>query len=69
MKFNDAIWGAVLMLFAVVLYMHVRVFPSIPGQQVGPNVMPGAVAVGLGVCGVLLFVGGFLGWVLGVASA
>jgi len=55
MKFNDAVWGAVLVVFAGLLHLHVRGFPAIPGQQVGPNALPEALALGLGVCGVLLF--------------
>ena len=58
MKFNDAIWGAVLLVFAGLLFVHVQGFPAIPGQKIGPSAMPGALAVGLGICGALLFVGG-----------
>ena len=58
MKFNDAIWGAALLVFAGLLFVHVQGFPSIPGQKVGPSAMPGALAVGLGICGALLFLGG-----------
>ncbi len=54
MKFNDALWGATLLLFAAALGWHVRSFPNIPGQSVGPYALPGALAVGLGVCGALL---------------
>jgi putative tricarboxylic transport membrane protein len=57
-KFNDAVWGAVLVVFAAALFMHTRTFPSIPGQSVGPSALPQALAVGLAVCGVLLFVRG-----------
>ena len=58
MKFNDAIWGAVLLVFAGLLFVHVQGFPAIPGQKIGPSAMPGALAVGLGICGALLFLGG-----------
>ena len=58
MKFNDAIWGAALLVFAGLLFVHVQGFPSIPGQKVGPSAMPGALAVGLGICGALLFLRG-----------
>jgi putative tricarboxylic transport membrane protein len=57
-KLNDAVWGVLLLVFAGGLFMHVRGFPSIPGQQVGPNALPGALAVGLGVCGLVLLVRG-----------
>ena len=58
MKFNDAVWGAVLLVFAGLLFVHVQGFPAIPGQKIGPSAMPGALAVGLGICGALLFLGG-----------
>jgi len=58
MKFNDAIWGAVLLVFAGLLFVHVQGFPAIPGQKIGPSAMPGAIAAGLGICGALLFLGG-----------
>ena len=58
MKFNDAVWGALLLLFAAVLAVHVRGFPAMPGQHVGPSVLPGALAAGLGICGAILFIGG-----------
>jgi putative tricarboxylic transport membrane protein len=61
MKFNDAIWGAVLLVFAGLLFVHVQGFPAIPGQKIGPSAMPGALAVGLGICGALLFLGGLRG--------
>ena len=58
MKFNDAVWGAALLVFAGALLWHVQGFPHIPGQSVGPSAMPGALAVGLGVCGAILLVRG-----------
>ena len=54
MKINDAIWGAVLLLLAAVILVHVQSFPKIPGQQVGPALFPGLIAAGLGVCALLL---------------
>ncbi|MEO5734922.1 MAG: tripartite tricarboxylate transporter TctB family protein [Rubrivivax sp.] len=58
LKFNDAVWGAALLMFAAALGWHVRSFPNIPGQSVGPYALPGALAVGLGVCGAILLVRG-----------
>ncbi len=58
MKFNDIIWGALLVVFAGVLFMHAQGFPTIPSQKVGPSALPLALAVGLGVCGALLFLRG-----------
>jgi putative tricarboxylic transport membrane protein len=58
-KISDAIFGAVLLLFGVAVLVHVQAFPKIPGQQVGPALFPGLVALGLAVCGVLLIVSGY----------
>jgi putative tricarboxylic transport membrane protein len=58
-KFNDALWGAVLLVLAGALLLHVQGFPKIPGQQVGPSALPGALAVGLAVCGAILVVRGW----------
>jgi putative tricarboxylic transport membrane protein len=58
MKINDAIFGAVLLLLGVVILVHVQSFPKIPGQQVGPALFPGLIALGLAACGALLIVSG-----------
>jgi putative tricarboxylic transport membrane protein len=58
MRLNDAVWGAVLLLFSAVLLIHVQGFPRIPGQQVGPALFPGVLAVALAVCGALLVIKG-----------
>lgn len=58
MKLNDAVWGALLLLFAAAILVHVQAFGKIPGQQYGPAIFPGLVAVGLAVCAVLLIVKG-----------
>ncbi|MEP7056872.1 MAG: tripartite tricarboxylate transporter TctB family protein [Caldimonas sp.] len=58
MKFNDAVWGALLVLLGGTLLVHVRSFPSIPGQNVGPGMFPGLLGIGFAVCGVILFVRG-----------
>ena len=58
MKLNDAVWGALLMLFGAAILLHVRSFPAIPGQNVGPALFPGLIAAGLAVCGALLIAAG-----------
>ncbi len=58
MKINDAIFGAVFLLFGVVVLVHVQGFSKIPGQQVGPALFPGLIAAALAVCGVLLIING-----------
>ena len=56
MKLRDAVWGALLLAFAGALLLHIRSFPPMPGQRIGPAVLPGMLAVGLGVCGACLLV-------------
>jgi putative tricarboxylic transport membrane protein len=58
-KFNDAVWGAAMLVFAGALLWYVQGFPNIPGQKVGPAVLPGVLAVGIGVCGAILLVRGW----------
>jgi putative tricarboxylic transport membrane protein len=58
MKFNDAVFGAVLLLLGLAVLVHVPSFPTIPGQKVGPALFPGLIAVGLVVCALMLIVNG-----------
>ncbi len=58
MKFNDIVWGALLVVFAGALFVHAQGFPTIPSQKVGPSALPMALAVGLAVCGALLVLRG-----------
>ncbi|MEO8303945.1 MAG: tripartite tricarboxylate transporter TctB family protein [Betaproteobacteria bacterium] len=58
MKVNDAVWGALLLLLATAILVHIQSFGTIPGQQYGPAIFPGLVAVGLAVCGLLLILSG-----------
>jgi putative tricarboxylic transport membrane protein len=57
-KLSDAIWGALLLALAGALLWHVQGFPAMPGQHVGPAALPSVLAVGFGVCGLLLLVRG-----------
>ncbi len=59
MKLNDAVWGALLILFSAAVLIHVQGFPTIPGQKVGPALFPGVLAVAMAVCAVVLIVKGF----------
>ncbi len=59
MKFNDIIWGALLVAFGGVLFVHAQGFPTIPSQKVGPSALPMVLALGLGLCGVLLCLRGW----------
>ena len=58
MKFNDAVFGAVLLLLGLAVLVHVPSFPTIPGQNVGPALFPGLIAGGLVVCALMLIVNG-----------
>ena len=61
MKINDAIIGALLAVLGAVVLFHVQSFPKIPGQQYGPGLFPGTIALGFLVCGLLLVVSGVRG--------
>ena len=58
MKIHDALWGALFALLGAALLWHVQGFPRIPGQNVGPALFPGALAVAMLVCGAILIVSG-----------
>jgi putative tricarboxylic transport membrane protein len=57
-KFNDAVIGAALAALGIAILVHIQAYPLIPGQQYGPALFPGVVAVGLAATGVLLVVRG-----------
>ena len=58
MKINDAVFGALLLVLGLAVLVHVQSFPKIPGQNVGPALFPGLVAVLLVGCSVLLIASG-----------
>jgi putative tricarboxylic transport membrane protein len=58
MKFNDIVWGIVLMTLGIAVLNDVRTYPDIPGQQYGPNAFPGLLAVLLIGCATGLIVKG-----------
>jgi putative tricarboxylic transport membrane protein len=62
MRINDAVIGAALLVFAMVVFAVARTFPAIPGQEYGAAVFPMVIAVGLGGCGALLVVSGVRSW-------
>jgi putative tricarboxylic transport membrane protein len=58
MKFNDAIFGAAFIIFAITEIIYTRTFPALHGQKYGPSDFPFLIGVGLFICGsVLLFNG------------
>lgn len=59
MKLNDAVFGLLLLVLGGVVLFIVRDYPSIPGQQVGPDLFPGLIAVGLCIGGCVLLVRGW----------
>ena len=58
MKINDALWGALFALLGAAILWHVQGFPRIPGQNVGPGLFPGVLAVAMLVCGAILIAAG-----------
>ena len=58
MKLNDAVWGALFLLLSATILLHVRNFPTIPGQNVGPALFPGVIAAALGACALILIAKG-----------
>lgn len=59
MKLNDAVFGLLLLILGVTVLAIVQDYPKIPGQQVGPALFPGLIAVGLCVGGVILLARGW----------
>lgn len=59
MKINDAVFGLLLLVLGAVVLAVVQGYPKIPGQQVGPALFPGLIAVGLCICGALLALKGW----------
>ena len=59
MKFNDAVFGLILLALGVLVLAVVRSYPAIPGQQVGPALFPGMIAVGLCIGGAMLLAKGW----------
>ena len=60
MRVNDAISGAVLVIFAAAEIAYTRTFPSLHGQSYGPDLFPTLIGIGLATCGVLLIFRGLL---------
>jgi putative tricarboxylic transport membrane protein len=57
-RFNDAISGAALLLLSGWIFLEIRAFPNIPGQNIGPGAFPGLLAALLAGCAVPLVVRG-----------
>jgi len=62
MRINDAILGAVLLVFAVTVGLFAQSFPAIPGQEYGASVFPTWISFALGACSLILIAGGMRRW-------
>lgn len=58
MRFSDAIFGIVLIVFALAEIAYTQTFPRLHGQDYGPDLFPMIVGLGLIVCGVILILKG-----------
>lgn len=58
MRFNDSIFGAVLIVAALLLFWDSSSFPDMPGQDYGPALFPRIIAGGFALCGLALVVSG-----------
>jgi putative tricarboxylic transport membrane protein len=59
LKANDALAGALLLALAAAILFHIRLFPNIPGQNIGPAAFPGLLATLLAICAIALIARGF----------
>lgn len=58
MRFNDAVFGVLLLVAAGAIFVVARGFPGMPGQDFGPALFPDLIAAGLVICGgVLIYTG------------
>jgi len=57
-KLNDAVWGVLLLVLSAAVFLAIRSFPNIPGQNIGPGAFPALIATGLAGCAVILLVRG-----------
>ena len=54
MRLNDAVFGVLLIVFAIAEIAHTRTFPSLHGQAYGPDLFPIMIGVGFLVTGAIL---------------
>ena len=60
MRVNDAVTGAVLVLFALAVIGYARTFPAMPGQDYGPALFPTLIGAGFAITGAILIAGGLV---------
>src|SRR5215831_10240061 len=58
MKISDTVIGVFLVALAIAILIHIQSYPLIPGQNYGPALFPGVIAVGLLACGIVLVLRG-----------
>lgn len=58
MRFNDAVTGAILIVFALAMMAWTTTFPGLHGQDYGPDLFPLLIGAGLVLCGALLVLRG-----------
>ena len=58
MRFNDAVFGIVLIAFAAIVAFATGDFPQMPGQAYGPALFPRLLAAGFALSGALLVLSG-----------
>lgn len=54
MRLNDAVFGILLIVFAIAEIAYTRTFASLHGQSYGPDLFPILIGVGFLVCGAIL---------------
>jgi putative tricarboxylic transport membrane protein len=54
MRFNDAFFGVLLIVFAIAEIAYTRTFPSLHGQAYGPDLFPILIGIGFLITGTLL---------------
>ncbi len=59
MRVNDAVTGAILIVFALLMMTYTRTFPRLHGQEYGPDLFPLLIGAGLLICGGLLVIRGW----------
>jgi len=58
MRFNDAVFGIILIVFALAVIAYTTTFPRLHGQNYGPDLFPIIIATGMIVCGIILILKG-----------
>lgn len=59
MRFNDSVFGLILIAFAIAEISYARTFPSLHGQDYGPDLFPTIIGAGLMLFGGILVARGW----------